>query len=324
MPEGEASPVSSPRLQPSHPQAQTKAQAPFDAAEADVILRTSDEVDFRVFKIVLSLASPYFKDMFGLPQILDSSQLDDPVHTAEDSTVIDKLLRFCYPCADPIIETLDELHTVIAAMMKYEMHEVVKRARQRLRSFAKSDPVAVFAISCRWGWEDLAKTAARASLALPLRKFDKKSSVKELKDLTGEQHQALLHYHLQCSVAATNVISDMEWMNNESSKWIWFTCQACLPHPSPFSNSRRGLYGSDVRHARRWFMDFIERSRAILNDCPGAGLNTIDMLASVLKQTHGCKNCCEVAFEQLLDFRNSVLAPKIDEELKKVSLKLTF
>ncbi|KAJ7502629.1 hypothetical protein B0H11DRAFT_1989394 [Mycena galericulata] len=176
MSEGRTSPIAPPRPEISQP------QPPFDNEDADVILRSSDEVDFRVFKLILSLSSSFFKDTFSLPQAPDLSKGADiqVVEILEDSHVLDKLLRFCYPCEDPVVKTLDEIHAVIEAMMKYDMLEVVKRAKQVLRSFAKSHPVAVFAISCRYEWEDLARTAARAALAVPLRKFDTKSAVKEL------------------------------------------------------------------------------------------------------------------------------------------------
>ena len=49
--------------QESSPQAR-KAASPFDKPSADVILRTSDFVDFYVHKVVLSLASAFFEDMF--------------------------------------------------------------------------------------------------------------------------------------------------------------------------------------------------------------------------------------------------------------------
>ena len=39
---------------------------PFDDPNADVILRSRDNVDFRTFKLMLSLASEFFKDMFSL------------------------------------------------------------------------------------------------------------------------------------------------------------------------------------------------------------------------------------------------------------------
>ncbi|KAJ6594822.1 hypothetical protein B0H19DRAFT_1096844 [Mycena capillaripes] len=313
LPERPASPISS---KPS------KSQPPFDAVKADVILRTSDDVDFRVFKLILSLASPFFGDMFGLPQ--DPSADDVQVVTVqEDSSVMDKLLRFCYPCPAPVIDTLDELHIIIEAMMKYQMFEIAKETEGILLSFARANPVAVFAISCRFGWEGAAKAAARESLALPLRNFDKHVATKELKYLTGDQYQALLQYHGECSAAAAAIVADFRWLNNDGG-WVWFTCQACLPHPSPQVFTSRLGYGNDTRHVRRWFMDFIESSRALVADSPKAIIGTVALLTPVLKQTHACKNCCDLSFEQLLKFLNEFLGPKIEEEIRKVSFELTL
>lgn len=45
------------------------ADPPFDKASADCILRSADQahVDFRVYRLVLSLASSVFESMFSLP-----------------------------------------------------------------------------------------------------------------------------------------------------------------------------------------------------------------------------------------------------------------
>ncbi|KZP24507.1 hypothetical protein FIBSPDRAFT_713764, partial [Athelia psychrophila] len=45
------------------------AAAPFDHPDGDIILRASDSVDFRVFKLFLSFASPFFRQLFSLPQL---------------------------------------------------------------------------------------------------------------------------------------------------------------------------------------------------------------------------------------------------------------
>ena len=53
------------------------AFAPFvDDARADLILQSADKVHFRVFKIILSLASPVFADIFSMPS---SEKLCDEV-----------------------------------------------------------------------------------------------------------------------------------------------------------------------------------------------------------------------------------------------------
>ncbi|KAF8273062.1 hypothetical protein EI94DRAFT_1564704 [Lactarius quietus] len=41
---------------------------PFDDADADIILRSSDQVDFHVYRVLLSKSSPFFKSIFSLPQ----------------------------------------------------------------------------------------------------------------------------------------------------------------------------------------------------------------------------------------------------------------
>ncbi|KAG1774142.1 hypothetical protein EV702DRAFT_1127083 [Suillus placidus] len=46
----------------------TCASAPFAHANADVILLSTDGVEFRVFTFFLSLASPFFESLFSLPQ----------------------------------------------------------------------------------------------------------------------------------------------------------------------------------------------------------------------------------------------------------------
>ncbi|EIW75069.1 hypothetical protein CONPUDRAFT_66183, partial [Coniophora puteana RWD-64-598 SS2] len=49
-----------------HPARQAKA--PFDDPEAEIILRSSDNVEFRVFKSFLAFSSSIFRDMLSLPQ----------------------------------------------------------------------------------------------------------------------------------------------------------------------------------------------------------------------------------------------------------------
>lgn len=40
---------------------------PFDDVDADTILRSADNLDFRVYRVILSKASPVFRDMFTFP-----------------------------------------------------------------------------------------------------------------------------------------------------------------------------------------------------------------------------------------------------------------
>lgn len=93
----------------------TCAAAPFDHAKADIILHSSDNIDFRIFKLFLSLASPFFETVFELTQSAKTSgnqeiKADDDlvvIRVPENSKTLDSLLRFFYPCnlvEDPKLE----------------------------------------------------------------------------------------------------------------------------------------------------------------------------------------------------------------------------
>ena len=45
-----------------------RARSPFNRDDADIVLRSSDDVDYQLHKQILSVASPFFKDMFSLQQ----------------------------------------------------------------------------------------------------------------------------------------------------------------------------------------------------------------------------------------------------------------
>ncbi|KAI0944300.1 hypothetical protein AcW1_002045 [Taiwanofungus camphoratus] len=153
----------------------TAASAPFDTSYADVILRSSDGVDFRTHKVVLRLASSFFDDMFSLPQ--PATGAGEPEETqsgmglplipvTEDSSTLDRLLRVCYPIADPLLDKVTDISAVLDAALKYQMDDAVTRLRTYLSSFVTTQPVSVYAIACRLGLEHEARKAAIQSLKL--------------------------------------------------------------------------------------------------------------------------------------------------------------
>ncbi|KAJ6608418.1 hypothetical protein B0H10DRAFT_1955407 [Mycena sp. CBHHK59/15] len=99
---------------------------------------------------------------------IDGSGTDIP-SVAEDSALLDTVLRFCYPGPDPVVPTLGAQLAAIEVLHKYEMNGVVVQARRQLEAFAQRLPVRVFTVACRYQWADLACTAARRTLRLPFR-----------------------------------------------------------------------------------------------------------------------------------------------------------
>ena len=72
---------------------------PFRVSDANLVIRSSDLVDFRVHKSVLALVSPFFEDLFSLPQPSDSETVDGlpMIRITEDSELLSCLVSILYP-----------------------------------------------------------------------------------------------------------------------------------------------------------------------------------------------------------------------------------
>ncbi|KAL0564223.1 hypothetical protein V5O48_017826, partial [Marasmius crinis-equi] len=99
------------------------AAPPFNDPDADIVLHTSDNMDFRVHSAILSIVSPFFKQMFTLPQPpppYDGST--EPIQVSEDSLTLDYLLRFIYPgMTAPKTSSWGALRSLFEAFLKYQM-----------------------------------------------------------------------------------------------------------------------------------------------------------------------------------------------------------
>ncbi|EIW58556.1 uncharacterized protein TRAVEDRAFT_85177, partial [Trametes versicolor FP-101664 SS1] len=116
-------PVMSTTAKPSHP---------FTKGTADIILRATDGIEYRVHKAVLSEASSVFADLVTLPQPMSPPGSSAPRHAKiaspalpildliEPSTVVEPLLRLCYPMADPVVE-MDAIRPIVQAARRYNM-----------------------------------------------------------------------------------------------------------------------------------------------------------------------------------------------------------
>jgi hypothetical protein len=188
------------------------AGAPFD--RGDIILRSADNVDFRFHKLLLSLASSFFSNMFSLPQ---PGSLDDAadrtkhglpiIPVTENSVVLRKLLSFCSPVYDtdvPVLEDLDIVMSVLDAADKYDMKRVgifIVRMITAPR-FLEKEPMRVFAIACRYRSEEETLVAARYMLRFAVWE---PAYVSELDFISGSDFQRLVKFHASCGQAMTQL-----------------------------------------------------------------------------------------------------------------------
>ncbi|OJT10908.1 hypothetical protein TRAPUB_12592 [Trametes pubescens] len=161
------------------------AQAPFDNPAADIVLRSSDTMDFRVRSAIVAEASEIFAGMFASPQPpRGASGVDDNadyvgdtpvVQLAEDAKTLDDLLRLCYPVQDPVVEDAQQLGRVLAAALKYAMEEAVAVMRAQLRALIRTNPFEGWVVACTFKLEEDAWRAA-FTLCSAVRPFDNKAA----------------------------------------------------------------------------------------------------------------------------------------------------
>jgi hypothetical protein len=71
----------------------------FDVPDANLIIRSSDNINFRVHKSLLAMVSPFFKDLLSLPQPSDSEIVDGlpVIQFPENSELLTCLISILYP-----------------------------------------------------------------------------------------------------------------------------------------------------------------------------------------------------------------------------------
>ena len=83
----------------------------FDLPDVNLIIRSSDLVDFRVHKSVLAIVSPFIRDLLSLPQPSDSEYVDGHpvVQLSEDSELLSSLVSILYPVHTVVPKSYDKV-----------------------------------------------------------------------------------------------------------------------------------------------------------------------------------------------------------------------
>ena len=77
----------------------TRPPKAFNVSDANLIIRSSDFVDFRVHKSVLAMVSSHFQHLLSLPQPSDSESADGlpVVQLPQSSELLNSLFSLLYP-----------------------------------------------------------------------------------------------------------------------------------------------------------------------------------------------------------------------------------
>ncbi|CAA7269232.1 unnamed protein product [Cyclocybe aegerita] len=184
------------------------ADSPFGpSARADIILRSSDKVDFYALKAFLSYSSSFFDDMFSLPSPESSS--DDQlskgglpvIEMQEKSRPIRFLLCLCYPNSHLYLDDILEIDDIVQTMFAAEKYAADATGTYLCKKLTQcpemiQNPLRVFAIAFRFGWDDICRQAAKNTLS---KAPDFWPFSNELVYVTGVEMYRLSQYRKKCA-----------------------------------------------------------------------------------------------------------------------------
>jgi len=164
----------------------------FNSPGADAVLRSSDGKEFLVHRLILSLSSPVFEGMIGLPQ--PSPEIPN-VDLSDPSDVLEPFIQYLYPRSPPKINDIAMWAAMYTIADKYGAEAVMEPLREMLiPRFLEKSPLRVYALASRWGFEEEARTASRKTLTLDIfKKFPREDA--ELMGGGACQQLYLLHFN---------------------------------------------------------------------------------------------------------------------------------
>jgi len=187
------------------------AKAPFDrkCPKADVVLRSSDNVDFHFPKLLLIFASPVFENLLsdGKPDELKDGR---PIILVHDSSKdLRQLLYFCHPLlSTPALSSIDDFVQLHAIAVKYCMEDILGSLEDLILNspdVMSSAPLALYCLAIQYRFPVLARSAAKLCLTIDIGKLMGGSDFEDqLKHISAFHVNRLFAYHQACS-AAINV-----------------------------------------------------------------------------------------------------------------------
>ena len=179
---------------------------PFTDADADVILVTSDSLEFRVYSKIIEFASSTMFSRLRPDTTRDDTLMERVYIIEESSAVVDPLLRFCYPGKRPqFTDAPNTFLRVLAALKKYDFDGAADEAvRAHWCAFAEQDPFRFFFHAIALNLGDEARTCARLIAESESSQNMHTLYVPEMESVSSLAYRRLLAYVKRYRDAATH------------------------------------------------------------------------------------------------------------------------
>lgn len=307
----------------------------YDDPDADVVLRSCDNVDFRLDKRTLRRQSTVFRDMFTLPD--EPSQGHEPqiVAVTESAATLEDLLPFIYLVGGrPEVLELSRLRAVLTAADKYDLAVLDDTLQNNLRLHIPAEPLRVYAVAYMREDAELAQAAARCLLAHP------QFSVPA--DPPPEYHEipaiAIWQVHMyrqRCVLAALEIFRSEEHIisppraghaisvsrkgnADTSGAWVWLACTSCDAGWLSLAVSNSATGRRDTVRPRAWWQKYFD---AVVRQLALRPLGFVASDSKLLRETVAeaakCTTCGPRGALQVYEYAEA-MARRIDEATSKV------
>ena len=144
--------------------------------DANIIVRSSDQVNFRIHKSVLAMSSTFFENLLSLPQPPDEELIDGlpVVQLSEDASVLSNLISLLYLTRRRVKPgSYEMVFALLAACQKYDMESIQLDIRDDVErgTFLAPDKAQAFnayALASSHGLVPEMEHAARLTLGQPM------------------------------------------------------------------------------------------------------------------------------------------------------------
>ncbi|KAH9167976.1 hypothetical protein EDB89DRAFT_2232046 [Lactarius sanguifluus] len=274
-----------------------------DVPDANIIIRSSDKVNFRVHKSLLAMTSPFFKDLLSLPQPPDGELVDGlpVIELSEDADLLNSLISLLYHVSH-VPGSYEHAFALLAACQKYDMISIQSYIRAEIKRWPPpfgAEAFRTYAIASSMGLIPEIENAARLTLGYPMT-FE--SLGDGLRSFKGSALCDLVRYRRRCR--DNLVLCLNSFFDAHSRRQIWEGCRE----------------GSSYT----WLVNFFTSKSAEMNDSEGftraiSSPSTILEGFQVALKDHmqsGCYSCVRVHMEGQTFCKEleKELVQKLDEE----------
>ncbi|KZT21595.1 hypothetical protein NEOLEDRAFT_1139216 [Neolentinus lepideus HHB14362 ss-1] len=283
-----------------------------DSVPPDLTINTSDGTEIRTHKLILSVHSSVFRDMFVV-----GGTGQDQVSVSEDRQTMEALLRCCYTGVALILDNLDlrSLWSARLAARKYMMEEAESRILPRVNGYVQREPLRVYALACRDGFESEAREAALSSLRQPAFR----GYVPELEEMSAADGAVirLMRFREKCADSVSDLF--FTWIKYHE---LVFTAPYDRHSGSCACTYARAMR-SGIEEDYCWGL-YAKGARSLLKKKPcGNTVMTSDIVWPTLQVAATCKNCRNRAHQDMEEFLQAY-AEMVDKTTKPIAQTTTF